>query len=50
LEHSLHKRFLDRNSSDRRDTLKHDLLEALRCSEGRMPVAETIGAVQPIPA
>ena len=42
------KRFLDCRASDLADISKQDLLTALRASEGRVIVSETIGAVQPL--
>ncbi len=44
----MHKRYLDCNASELRSIAKHDLLDALRASEGRIVVSETIGAVQPL--
>ncbi|QBD76585.1 haloacid dehalogenase-like hydrolase [Ktedonosporobacter rubrisoli] len=44
----MHKRYLDCNASELRSISKPDLLDALRASEGRIVVSETIGAVQPL--
>lgn len=42
------KRFLDCRASDLANITKEDLLEALRGSEGRVVVSETIGVLQPL--
>jgi hypothetical protein len=44
----MHKRYLDCNASELVSISKADLLDALRGSEGRIVVSETIGAVQPL--
>src|SRR2546423_12212737 len=44
----MHKRYLDCSASELRSISKSDLLDALRASEGRIVVSETIGAVQPL--
>ena len=44
----MHKRYLDCSASELAAISKHDLLDALRGSEGRVMVAETIGAVHPM--
>jgi len=44
----MHKRYLDCSASELLAISKHDLLDALRASEGRIVVSETIGAVQPL--
>jgi hypothetical protein len=44
----MHKRYLDCNASELLSISKPDLLDALRGSEGRVVVSETIGAVQPL--
>ena len=44
----MHKRYLDCSASDLLAISKRDLLDALRASEGRIIVSETIGAVQPL--
>jgi hypothetical protein len=44
----MHKRYLDCSASELLSISKHDLLDALRASEGRIVVSETIGAVQPL--
>src|SRR5690242_21649236 len=44
----MHKRYLDCNASELLAISKPDLLDALRASEGRIVVSETIGAVQPL--
>lgn len=44
----MHKRYLDCSASELRSISKSDLLDALRASEGRIIVSETIGAVQPL--
>lgn len=44
----MHKRYLDCNASEIADIGKQQLLEALRASEGRILVSETIGVVQPM--
>jgi len=44
----LHKRYLDCDFSELSNISKADLLEALRSSEGRILLAETIGSVQPM--
>ncbi len=44
----MHKRYLDCSASELLAISKHDLLDALRASEGRIVVSETIGAVQPM--
>jgi len=44
----MHKRYLDCSASELLSISKSDLLDALRASEGRIVVSETIGAVQPL--
>lgn len=44
----MHKRYLDCSASELLSISKEDLLDALRASEGRIVVSETIGAVQPL--
>ena len=44
----MHKRYLDCSFSDLVNITKADLLDALRSSEGRILVSETIGSVQPM--
>jgi hypothetical protein len=44
----MHKRYLDCSASELLSISKQDLLDALRTSEGRIVVSETIGAVQPL--
>ncbi len=44
----MHKRYLDCSASELISISKTDLLDALRASEGRIVVSETIGAVQPL--
>jgi len=44
----MHKRYLDCSASELLSISKTDLLDALRASEGRIIVSETIGAVQPL--
>jgi hypothetical protein len=44
----MHKRYLDCSASELLSISKQDLLDALRASEGRIVVSETIGAVQPL--
>ncbi len=44
----MHKRYLDCSASELLSISKPDLLDALRASEGRIVVSETIGAVQPL--
>jgi hypothetical protein len=44
----MHKRYLDCSASELLSISKSDLLDALRASEGRIIVSETIGAVQPL--
>lgn len=44
----MHKRYLDCNASELLAISKSDLFDALRASEGRIVVSETIGAVQPL--
>src|SRR5436305_7919289 len=44
----MHKRYLDCSASELLSISKGDLLDALRASEGRIIVSETIGAVQPL--
>jgi hypothetical protein len=44
----MHKRYLDCSASELISISKKDLLDALRASEGRIVVSETIGAVQPL--
>lgn len=44
----MHKRYLDCSASDLRAISKQDLFDALRASEGRIVVSETIGAVPPL--
>jgi hypothetical protein len=44
----MHKRYLDCSASELRSISKQDLLDALRGSEGRIIVSETIGAVPPL--
>ena len=44
----MHKRYLDCSASELRSISKKDLLDALRASEGRIVVSETIGVVQPL--
>src|SRR5436305_1118763 len=44
----MHKRYLDCSASELLSISKGDLLDALRASEGRIVVSETIGAVQPL--
>ena len=44
----MHKRYLDCSASELLSISKKDLLDALRASEGRILVSETIGAVQPL--
>jgi hypothetical protein len=44
----MHKRYLDCSASELLSISKQDLLDALRSSEGRIVVSETIGAVQPL--
>ena len=41
----MHKRYLDCSASELLSISKKDLLDALRASEGRIVVSETIGAV-----
>ena len=42
------KRFLDCKYSDLKNITKQDLLYAIKASEGRVIVSETIGSVQPV--
>lgn len=44
----MHKRYLDCSASELASISKQDLLDALRASEGRIVVCETIGAVSPL--
>ncbi|MBW7983685.1 DUF7916 family protein [Enterobacillus tribolii] len=44
----MHKRYLDCNASELAAIGKADLLDAIRASEGRLIVSETIGTVQPM--
>jgi hypothetical protein len=44
----MHKRYLDCNASELLSISKRDLRDALRASEGRIVVSETIGVVQPL--
>src|SRR5438309_7441905 len=44
----MHKRYLDCSASELLSISKGDLLDALRTSEGRIVVSETIGVVQPL--
>jgi hypothetical protein len=44
----MHKRYLDCSASELLWISKQDLLDALRASEGRIIVSETIGTVQPL--
>jgi putative N-acetylmannosamine-6-phosphate epimerase len=44
----MHKRYLDCSASELLSISKTDLLDALRASEGRIVVSETIGVVQPL--
>ena len=44
----MQKRYLDCSASELLSISKSDLLDALRASEGRIVVSETIGAVQPL--
>jgi hypothetical protein len=44
----MHKRYLDCSASELASISKRDLLDAVRASEGRVIVSETIGAVQPL--
>jgi len=44
----MHKRYLDCSASELLSISKQDLLDALRASEGRIVVSETIGAMQPL--
>ena len=44
----MHKRYLDCSASELLSISKRDLLDALRASEGRIVVSETIGVVQPL--
>lgn len=44
----MHKRYLDCNASELLAISKQDLLDALRASEGRIVVSETIGVAQPL--
>ncbi len=44
----MHKRYLDCDASELKQISKQKLIDALRSSEGRILVSETIGTVQPL--
>lgn len=44
----MHKRYLDCSASELDAISRRDLLDAIRASEGRLIVSETIGSVQPM--